>query len=147
MRVWTLLPIAVTNRKIKQTVQVRVSTNSGSGGKPLSLNHLYQTARRIFASACLLGAITIAAPAAAQQNMQGMGAQSPPPPVSAPMVIPGNQGGGGTTLELPATAPSRQTQPNIPPPEPPTQELVLPMRQLRAQPGYQQVTVTVTEPN
>jgi Ca-activated chloride channel family protein len=63
------------------------------------------------------------------------------------MVIPGNQGGGGTTLELPATAPSRQTQPNIPPPEPPTQELVLPMRQLRAQPGYQQVTVTVTEPN
>ncbi len=63
------------------------------------------------------------------------------------MVIPGNQGGGSTTLELPATAPSRQLQPNIPPPEPPTQELVIPKRQLRDEPGYQQVTVTVTEPN
>jgi Ca-activated chloride channel family protein len=70
-----------------------------------------------------------------------------PPPLSAPMVIPGNQGGGSsTTLELP-TAPARQNQPNIPPPQPPEQELVIPMRQLRDQPGYQQVTVTVTDPN
>jgi len=98
------------------------------------------------ATVCLLSAVMIAAPAAAQQNMREAGAQSPAP-LSAPMVIPGNQGGGGsTTLELP-TAPARQIQPNIPPPQPPEQELVIPKRQLRDEPGYQQVTVTVTDPN
>ena len=63
------------------------------------------------------------------------------------MVIPGNQGGGNTTLELPATAPSHQLAPQLPPSQPPEQELVIPKRQLRDQPGYQQVTVTVTDPN
>src|SRR5271170_5279198 len=99
------------------------------------------------ATACLLGAVAFAVPAAAQQNMRSADAQQAPPPLSAPMVIPGNQGGGSTTLELPATAPSHQIQPNIPPPQPPEQELVLPKRQLRDEPGYQQVTVTVTDPN
>jgi Ca-activated chloride channel family protein len=96
---------------------------------------------------CLLNVVAFATPAAAQQNMREAGTQQSPPPMSAPMVIPGNQGGGSTTLELPATAPSRQIAPNIPPPVPPTQELVIPKRQLRDQPGYQQVTVTVTDPN
>ena len=94
---------------------------------------------------CFLGVTIFAGSAAAQQNMRELDTQAPP--ASAPMVIPGNQGGGGsTTLELPR-APGRQIQPNIPPPQPPEQELVIPMRQLRDQPGYQQVTVTVTQPS
>jgi Ca-activated chloride channel family protein len=125
--------------------------------KELSIKHLRQMGglsglsglsglRKIaLATLCLLGAITLAAPAGAQQNMRDLGTQAPPPN-SVPVVIPGNQGGGGTTLELP-TAPARQLQPNIPPPQPPTQELVIPKRQLRDEPGYQQVTVTVTQPN
>jgi Ca-activated chloride channel family protein len=82
-------------------------------------------------------AAMIAAPAAAQQQ------QANPP--SRPLLLPGNQGGGGSTLELP-TSPGRQTTPNIPPPPPAQQELVIPSRQLREQPGYEQVTVTVTDP-
>jgi Ca-activated chloride channel family protein len=114
--------------------------------KQLIANRWWQTAKMRVATVCLLSAVMIAAPAAAQQNMREAGAQSPAP-LSAPMVIPGNQGGGGsTTLELP-TAPARQIQPNIPPPQPPEQELVIPKRQLRDEPGYQQVTVTVTDPN
>jgi Ca-activated chloride channel family protein len=98
--------------------------------------------------ACILTALTFASPAAAQQNMRGTDTQQAPPPLSAPMVIPGNQGGASSgTLELPSTAPARQMQQNLPPPQPPEQELVLPKRQLRDQPGYQQVTVTVTDPN
>jgi Ca-activated chloride channel homolog len=117
----------------------------GESVKQLIINHWWQTATTWVATMCLLSAVMIAAPAAAQQNMREAG--TPPPPLSAPMVIPGNQGGGSsTTLELP-TAPARQNQPNIPPPQPPEQELVIPMRQLRDQPGYQQVTVTVTDPN
>ena len=85
-----------------------------------------------------------ATPASAQQNMRTLGGQasaSAPPPT---LVSPGNQGGGGNaTLVLP-TAPGHQNEQTIPPPQPPTQELVIPMRQLRDQPGYQQVTVTVT---
>ena len=45
------------------------------------------------------------------------------------------------------TAPGAPDSAEIPPPQPPTQELVIPKRQLRDQPGYQQVTVTVTDPN
>ncbi len=115
--------------------------------KTLNARHLWQAARTGLATACLFGAIAFAVPAAAQQNMLPADRQSTPPPLSVPMVIPGNQGGGSTTLELPATAPSEQLQPSIPPPQPSTQELVIPKRQLRDQPGYQQVTVTVTEPN
>ena len=94
----------------------------------------------------LLCAIVLVGTAAAQQNMREAGNQPPPPSLSVPMVIPGSQGGGSTTLELPS-APSHQIQPNIPPPQPPEQELVIPKRQLRDEPGYQQVTVTVTDPN
>jgi Ca-activated chloride channel family protein len=96
---------------------------------------------------CLANSVMIAIPAAAQQNMRDLPVQSPP---SAPpsLVIPGNQGGGGgsATLVLP-TAPGGQNEQTIPPPQPPSQELVIPMRQLRDQPGYQQVTVTVTNPS
>jgi Ca-activated chloride channel family protein len=88
------------------------------------------------AVAIVLAAV-IAAPAAAQQR------QANPP--SRSLLLPGNQGGGGSTLELP-TSPGRQTTPNIPPPPPSQQELVIPSRQLREQPGYEQVTVTVTDP-
>jgi Ca-activated chloride channel homolog len=95
------------------------------------------------AVACALSVMAFAVPAAAQQNMYG--SQSGPPPVSAPMVIPGNQGGGSATLELPSSGISHQNQYNVPPP--PQQDLTIPTRQLRDQPGYQQVTVTVTEPN
>ena len=112
-------------------------------------NSLRRNVKRGLVALGLMSGLMLARTAAAQQTMRGSGAA--PPPISAPMVIPGNQGGtGGTTLELPATAPSRQMeqiQPNIPPPQPPTQELVIPTRQLRDQPGYQQVTVTVTDPN
>jgi Ca-activated chloride channel family protein len=116
--------------------------------KKLSLQHLWQTAKTGLAMACILTALTFASPAAAQQNMRGTDTQQAPPPLSAPMVIPGNQGGASSgTLELPSTAPARQMQQNLPAPQPPEQELVLPKRQLRDQPGYQQVTVTVTDPN
>lgn len=69
---------------------------------------------------------------------------------ASPPVIQGNQqgsqGGGGSTLELPTT-PGNQGVKNLPPPPPPAeQELVIPSRQLREQPGYAQVTVTVTNP-
>ena len=113
--------------------------------KKLIAKHLWETAKVSLATMCLVSAVMFAGPAAAQQNMRAAGTQAPPP-LSAPMVIPGNQGGGSTTLELP-TAPARQIAPNIPPPQPPEQELVLPKRQLRDEPGYQQVTVTVTDPN
>ena len=73
--------------------------------------------------------------------------QSSKPP---PLVIPGNQGSQSSTLELPTT-PSRQGGAlNIPPVAPGPQqgqELTIPARQLREQPGYAQVTVTVTDPN
>jgi Ca-activated chloride channel homolog len=115
--------------------------------KKLSPQHLWQTVKTGLATACFLTAVTFAASAAAQQNMRGNDTQQAPP-LSAPMVIPGNQGGGATgTLELPSTAPARQLQQNLPPPQPPEQELVLPKRQLRDQPGYLQVTVTVADPN
>ncbi len=117
----------------------------GESVKKLVTNRLWQTAKTGLAIVCLLSAVMFASLAAAQQNMRETGAQAPPP-FSAPIVIPGNQGGGGTTLELPTT-PARQIQPNLPPPQPPEQELVIPKRQLRDQPGYQQVTVTVTDPN
>jgi len=64
-----------------------------------------------------------------------------------PLVIPRNQGS-SDTLELPASPGRQGGSLNIPPPLPPaTQELTLPSRELRVQPGYEQVTVTVTDPN
>ncbi|MGH7925927.1 MAG: VWA domain-containing protein [Candidatus Binatus sp.] len=80
------------------------------------------------------------APAAAQQQ------DSVNPPS---LVIPRNQGKETSTLELPAM-PAKQGADslNLTPQVPQTgQELVLPTRELRQQPGYEQVTVTVTEPS
>jgi Ca-activated chloride channel family protein len=83
--------------------------------------------------------IGTAVPAAAQQGSS----------IPAPMVMPGGQGKETSTLELPSM-PAKQggDSLNIPPQVPQAgQELVLPMRELRQQPGYEQVTVTVTEPS
>src|ERR1700693_3601168 len=82
--------------------------------------------------------ITGISPAAAQQGMA-----KPPPRI----VTPGKQGEQTSTLELPAMPRQPSASAVIPPqiPQPgTTQELVLPTRQLRDQPGYEQVTVTVT---
>jgi len=103
------------------------------------------TAKLNIAMLCLLSAAVFAGPVAAQQDMHNLGIQPQSPPPQT-VVIPGNQGGGGTTLVLP-TSPGRQGTQEIPPSQPPTQELVIPSRQLRDQPGYQQVTVTVTNPS
>ena len=78
-------------------------------------------------------------PAAAQQG------SSIPPPI----VIPGSQGKETSTLELPSM-PAKQggDSLNIPAQVPQTgQSLEVPTRELRQQPGYEQVTVTVTEPS
>ena len=67
----------------------------------------------------------------------------------APIVIPGSQGKETSTLELPSM-PAKQggDSLNIPPQVPQTgQSLEVPTRELRQQPGYEQVTVTVTEPS
>ncbi len=130
---------AVANRKIELVDRKSHSV------KKFSIKRFWKTVRTGFATACLLSTVAFVTPAGAQQNMRSADSQQPPP-FSAPMVIPRNQGSGSATLELPATAPSHQIQPNIPPPQPPEQELVIPKRQLRDAPGYQQVTVTVTDP-
>jgi Ca-activated chloride channel family protein len=82
---------------------------------------------------------TVSVPARAQQ-----GAAKPPP-----IVMPGVQGKTTSTLELPSMPASQGGDSlNIPPQIPQgSQELVLPTQELRAQPGYEQVTVTVTDPN
>ena len=110
-------------------------TSRAKGGFILLTTKAWQAARTLLAIFCLAAALTIAGPAAAQQQ------QASPP--ARPLVLP-NQGGGGSTLELP-TGPGHQTSPNFPPPPPAQQELVIPSRQLREQPGYAQVTVTVTD--
>ena len=91
----------------------------------------------IFGLAALLAGVL---PAAAQQQ----GSVNPPP-----IVIPHTQGKETSTLELPSM-PAKQGGDSITlPPQIPqgSQELVLPTRELRQQPGYEQVTVTVTEPS
>jgi Ca-activated chloride channel homolog len=91
-------------------------------------------------------AIMIGRPAEAQLEQ---GLASPPPSSPPPLVIPQRQGKETSTLELPSM-PAKQGADslNIPPQVPQAgQELVLPTRELRQQPGYQQVTVTVTEPS
>src|SRR6202140_95141 len=83
------------------------------------------------------------APAAAQQG-------SSTKTLQPPMVIPGSQNKTTSTLELPSMpVPKSQGGDSlkIPPTVPQgSQELVLPTRELRQQPGYEQVTVTVTDP-
>jgi len=132
------LPGAIANRKIVIAFPIE------GWMEKLTAKHFWPAAKTAFASACMLTALVIAIPASAQQTMQGANQAPLPPMPSGPFVMPGNQGGGSTTLELP-TSPARQTQPNIPPPPPAQQDLVIPMQQLRAQPGYAQVTVTVTD--
>src|SRR5580704_15789343 len=85
----------------------------------------------------------------AAQMQQGL--SNPPPPSSKPLplIIPHSQGKQTSTLELPSM-PGKQGADslNLPPQVPQgSQELVLPTRELRQQPGYEQVTVTVTEPS
>jgi Ca-activated chloride channel homolog len=98
-------------------------------------------ARGLLAALVTLAAIAVPAiPARAQQK-----GGNP----SSSMVLPGNQGSRTSTLELPAMpgAQGGATSMNIPPPASQQQELVIPSRELREQPGYEQVTVTVTGPN
>jgi len=66
-----------------------------------------------------------------------------------PLVIPGNQGSQTSTLELPTTPSHQGGELNIPtmPAPQERQELTIPSPELREQPGYAQVTVTVTDPN
>jgi Ca-activated chloride channel family protein len=76
-----------------------------------------------------------------------LGGQSSSPP---PLVIPGNQGSQSSTLELPTTPSHQGSELNITPALPGPQqgqELTIPTPQLRGQPGYSQVTVTVTDSN
>jgi Ca-activated chloride channel family protein len=84
------------------------------------------------------------APARAQQG------SSSTKPLRPQMVMPGSQGKETQTLELPSmpvTAPQGADSLKIPPTVPQGgQELTLPTRELRQQPGYEQVTVTVTDP-
>ncbi len=58
-------------------------------------------------------------------------------------VIPGNQNSSTSTLELPS---HQGETAKIPPMAPQQQELTIPSRELREQPGYEQITVTVTDP-
>jgi Ca-activated chloride channel homolog len=78
------------------------------------------------------GMLALQAPAVAFAQMQRG---------NPPIVVPQTQG--GSTLEVP-TLPGGQTTRNLAPPPPSQQELIIPSRQLRQQPGYKQVTVTVT---
>ncbi|HXW85212.1 MAG TPA: VWA domain-containing protein [Candidatus Binataceae bacterium] len=67
---------------------------------------------------------------------------------NAPLVMPNQQGNSNSTLELPSLPAPQRGPANIPALAPQQgQELVLPSRELREQRGYQQVTVTVTDPN
>ncbi len=100
-------------------------------------------ARIVGAITALLVAFTFNCVAVAQQG----GTTRP----SSSLVIPGSQNPGGSTLELPSMpGPQRGMTPNleIPPQAPQAGEsLTIPSRELREQPGYEQVQVTVTDPN
>jgi Ca-activated chloride channel family protein len=100
--------------------------------------------RTIFA----LGAFVLTLAIFCIANVAPAGAQQGSNAVSVPqMVIPRSQGKSTSTLELPSTAPQGGDTLKIPPQVPQgSQELVLPTRELRQQPGYEQVTVTVTDP-
>ena len=108
-----------------------------------SLNRRARTPRRTILTliAALLVIVGAVAPAAAQQG------QFIPPPETTPRTQ--SQQGGTSVLELPAM-PGRQggnattTLPRLAP-QPGAQSLTLPSRELRAQQGYKQVTVTVTD--
>ncbi|MGO9454600.1 MAG: VWA domain-containing protein [Candidatus Binataceae bacterium] len=92
-------------------------------------------------------------------RMVRAGQDASPPP----LIMPGNQGSQTSTLELPTTPTNQGGALNIPPQVPGKQggelnipqvpgpqegqELTLPTAELRNQPGYSQVTVTVTNPD
>lgn len=99
----------------------------------------------LLAMGIMLGGVD---PAAAQLQ-QGLANPTPPPSSPPQMVIPQSQGKETSTLELPSM-PAKQggETMNIPPQMPQTgQSLEVPTRELRQQPGYEQVNVTVTEPS
>jgi len=103
---------------------------------------MYRAAAARRAIAAVAGAVLLCA-SAGMASAQQMLAQA------AQMVIPQSQGGGGSTLVLPTTPKQSGAMLNLPPALPGPQqgqELTLPTRELREQPGYEQVTVTVTDP-
>ncbi len=88
-------------------------------------------------------------PAIAQQQLSVPSQDSAPQPSLPPnLVIPHAQGTASSTLELPSM-PAKQggDSLNIPPiaPQPGGQVTEIPTREMREQPGYEQVTVTVTD--
>src|SRR5260221_2819222 len=127
-----------TEEQIFRRLAVPMTTNSRSR----KLHRFATTFTAIMFAIIAMLAIVISAPLPANAQRQG----SVPSPR---LQLPANQGWPTSTLELPAVP--RQEQQggslNIPPQVPQTgQELVIPSRQLREQPGYAQVTVTVTDP-
>jgi Ca-activated chloride channel homolog len=99
-----------------------------------------------------LGSLTTALLAAFIYAGLSLAQQGPSSSAGSPaLVLPGNQNSGGSTLELPSMpAPQRGLTPNLEiPPQAPQAgtELTIPSRELREQPGYGQVQVTVTDPN
>src|SRR5271155_4258212 len=143
----TGLPNAAANRIIiyKRVPQQR--------GVCIAMTRIPEITRKSISSITVMLialAMTIgtAAPVAAQEMQQGLA--NPPPSNPPPLVIiPHSQGKETSTLELPSM-PAKQGADslNLPPQVPQGgQELVLPTRELRQQPGYEQVTVTVTEPS
>ncbi|HUO05183.1 MAG TPA: VWA domain-containing protein [Candidatus Binataceae bacterium] len=100
---------------------------------------------RCWPAAATTAALAIATILTAANSAFAQQGASPPPNV----IIQGSQGTRGSTLELPSM-PARQggevpTLPAIV--SQPGQELVIPSRELREQPGYAQVNVTVTDPS
>ena len=138
----TSLPEAEANRIIDKSVSgmVRISMRTRLGHRGRREIAVSRSMIVTALAAMLAILISCALPAAAQQG-------SVPAPV---LTLPANQNPQNSTLELPAM-PRQQQQGgslNIPPQvQQGGQELVIPTRQLREQPGYAQVTVTVTDPN
>jgi len=101
----------------------------------------------LFALAMTIGTV---ARVAAQEMQQGLANPPPLPSNPAPLeIIPHSQGKETSTLELPSMPAKQGTDAlNLPPQIPQGgQTLEMPTRELRQQPGYEQVTVTVTEPS
>ena len=132
----TGLPNAGANRIIRhQSAPPLRGTSNGRQIIPrIRRSTISALAGAFFALAMIIGTVT---PAAAQQQ-QGIAA--PPPQI----VIPHSQGKETSTLELPSMpAPQGGGSLNIPPTAPQAgQSLEVPTRELRQQPGYEQVTVT-----
>lgn len=125
------LPAAAASRKIE------VQDDPGDGGRMIDRNWLRLVVIFALPLAVLSSSFTDGT-AWAQQN-----SFSPPPS------LPRNQlQGGGTTLELPTTTRQPGSTANLPPLAPQEgQALTLAPHELRQQPGYEQVTVTVTNQN